>query len=238
LSLFDAEGKNVALGATVTALDSIEAPIRWTKKNLTDGIFSGQAADDISRLREQRTALVERLVPLAARNDAQRTAEASSELATKLSALPAPQYVYAGMVYHGGGTFSGTGPAGGNPRPIHILKRGDVTAPGEEVGPGFVPLHPGESGEMSVPTDQSEGARRVALARWIVDDNHPLTWRSIANRIWQHHMGRGSSILPTILAGWVSCRHIPNYWTGSRARFAGPSRRAAARRDRSSSFIE
>ncbi len=54
LSLFDAEGKNVGLGtATVTALDSIEAPIRWSQKNLVDGIFTGQTAIDANRLRER-----------------------------------------------------------------------------------------------------------------------------------------------------------------------------------------
>jgi hypothetical protein len=36
-----------------------------------------------------------------------------------------------------------------------------------------------------------EGARRVALAKWIVDKNNPLTWRSIVNRVWQYHFGQG-----------------------------------------------
>ena len=30
----------------------------------------------------------------------------------------------------------------------------------------------------------------AALARWITDRKHPLTWRSIANRIWQYHFGQ------------------------------------------------
>ena len=191
LGVFDADGKNVALGATVTALDSIEAPVRWSRKNLVDGIFTGQTAVDATSLREQRAALVEKRVPQAVRDEVQRNEAALAETSKQLAALPAPQYVYAGMVFNGGGTFSGTGPVGGKPRPIRILKRGDVTSPGDEVGPGFVPLQPGESGEFTLPADSPEGARRAALARWIVDDNHPLTWRSIANRIWQHHLGRG-----------------------------------------------
>jgi hypothetical protein len=36
-----------------------------------------------------------------------------------------------------------------------------------------------------------EGQRRAALARWITDPRHPLTWRSIVNRVWQYHFGRG-----------------------------------------------
>ena len=191
LQVFDADGKNVALGATVTALDSIEAPIRWTKKNLVDGIFTGQSAEDVNRLREQRTALLERLVPQAIRDEIRRVETATVETATQLATLPAPQYVFAGMIHTGGGTFSGTGPFGGKPRSIHVLNRGDVTSPGDEVGPGIVPLRQGETGEFVLAPKHVEGDRRVALAKWIVDERHPLTWRSIANRVWQHHFGRG-----------------------------------------------
>lgn len=191
LGVFDAEGKNVALSATVTALDSIEAPVRWGKKNLVDGIFTGQSAPDVNLLKELRTALVERLVPQSMRDEVQRTQVELSENAKRLAGLPAPRFVYAGMIHHGTGTFSGTGAAGGKPRSIHILKRGDVTTPGGEVQPGTVPLQPGDTGAFALPPDHSEGARRVALANWIIDDTHPLTWRTIANRIWQHHLGRG-----------------------------------------------
>jgi hypothetical protein len=37
----------------------------------------------------------------------------------------------------------------------------------------------------------SEGSRRVALARWISDPKNPLTWRSIVNRVWHYHFGKG-----------------------------------------------
>jgi hypothetical protein len=37
----------------------------------------------------------------------------------------------------------------------------------------------------------AEGARRAALAHWLTDSNNPLTWRSIVNRTWHHHFGRG-----------------------------------------------
>lgn len=226
LSLFDADGKNVALGCTVTSLDSIEAPIRWTMKNLVDGIYTGQSAVDVNNLREQRAALLERLVPATVRSEVQTIEVSLSEVAKRLSALPAPQYVYAGMVFTGGGTFSGTGPFGGKPRPIHILKRGDVTSLGDQVGPGVVPLKPGDPGEFTLPLDHSEGTRRVAMAKWIIDDNHPLTWRSIANRVWQYHMGRGivdspndfgrMGQLPTHpeLLDWLACE--------IRGRSAGP----------------
>ncbi|HJT75993.1 MAG TPA: DUF1553 domain-containing protein, partial [Gemmataceae bacterium] len=36
-----------------------------------------------------------------------------------------------------------------------------------------------------------EGARRAALARWLTDPRNGLAWRSIANRVWEYHFGRG-----------------------------------------------
>ncbi len=39
------------------------------------------------------------------------------------------------------------------------------------------------------PTD--EGSRRAALASWLADPQNVLTWRSIVNRVWHYHFGRG-----------------------------------------------
>src|SRR6185503_13548539 len=33
--------------------------------------------------------------------------------------------------------------------------------------------------------------RRLALANWIASKDNPLTARVIANRLWQHHFGKG-----------------------------------------------
>ena len=44
---------------------------------------------------------------------------------------------------------------------------------------------------VNYPDDAPESARRLALAEWIIRRDHPLTWRSIANRLWQYHIGRG-----------------------------------------------
>jgi hypothetical protein len=39
--------------------------------------------------------------------------------------------------------------------------------------------------------DAPENERRLALARWIVADDNPLTARVLANRVWQFHFGTG-----------------------------------------------
>ena len=41
-------GENVAAGSEVTALDSIEAPVRWQRANLVDGYYWGVADDSVS----------------------------------------------------------------------------------------------------------------------------------------------------------------------------------------------
>jgi hypothetical protein len=42
-----------------------------------------------------------------------------------------------------------------------------------------------------LPPNHTEGDRRAALAKWLTDANNPLTWRVMANRVWQYHFGRG-----------------------------------------------
>jgi mono/diheme cytochrome c family protein len=141
----------------------------------------------------RRADLTARKAAAAARGAAVGAAVAADLAAAEaeLAGLPAPRVVYAGTVHHGTGNFAGTGPAGGRPRPIHILPRGDVTRPGREVGPGAIAAIPGINGRFDLPPNHPEGDRRAALANWVADPNNPLTWRSIVNRVWQYHFGRG-----------------------------------------------
>jgi hypothetical protein len=44
---------------------------------------------------------------------------------------------------------------------------------------------------FDLPAGHAESARRAALANWLSHPNHPLTWRSASNRLWQYHFGRG-----------------------------------------------
>ena len=64
-------------------------------------------------------------------------------------------------------------------------------APGRAVGPGALSAIRGLEGRFgNLPPDE-EGARRRALADWIASRANPLTWRSIVNRLWHYHFGRG-----------------------------------------------
>jgi hypothetical protein len=77
------------------------------------------------------------------------------------------------------------------PRTIRVLRRGDVEQPGEEVGPGALSCVAGLEAEFKLADPKDEGARRAALAVWITDPKNPLTRRSVVNRLWQHHFGKG-----------------------------------------------
>jgi hypothetical protein len=110
----------------------------------------------------------------------------SVETSNALAALPKPQLVYAAANdFKPEGSFT---PAHGV-RPVHLLARGDVKRPLEVVSAGALPCVPGVNADFT-PTD-NEGARRAALANWITDRGNMLTRRSIVNRVWQYHFGRG-----------------------------------------------
>ncbi|HEX4607558.1 MAG TPA: DUF1549 domain-containing protein, partial [Urbifossiella sp.] len=194
LEAFDAAGTNRAAGKPVSSLDSIEAPTRWRRANLTDGKFpTGATAtpEELAALAARRARLLEAaLTPEAAAELKAATAD-RDDADLELRKLPASQRTaYIGAVHTGSGNFVGTG-GSGRPRPIHVLARGDVTRPGREIGPGPLSQIPGLPAAFDLPPDHREGDRRAALARWVTDPKNPLTWRSAANRVWQYHFGRG-----------------------------------------------
>ena len=77
------------------------------------------------------------------------------------------------------------------PRPVHVLKRGDIHKPGALAQPGSLACVSALNGRFVIANPNNEGPRRAALARWITDQRNPLFARSIVNRIWQSHFGRG-----------------------------------------------
>jgi hypothetical protein len=191
LRVLDEQGLNLAEKKKVTALDSIEAPNRWTKANLTDGKWakSMSPANDgkLAGLRKERQSFVESLRSPAERESMEKSREELKKAETKLSGLPRGEMVYTATThFKPRGNFK---PTNGKPRMIRVLHRGEVTQPKEEVRPGVFPLFGDEPWQFDLPEVHDESARRAALAEWIVRKDHPLTWRTIANRIWQWHFG-------------------------------------------------
>lgn len=78
-----------------------------------------------------------------------------------------------------------------SPKPVHLLLRGDLNKPQHEVGPGSLSALTHAPGRFQLPDAHHESARRAALADWLAHPDNPLTWRSIVNRVWHHHFGRG-----------------------------------------------
>ncbi len=193
LQVLDPDGNNVAAATSVTALDSIEAPIRWARSNLTDGIWARAANDDavrkLAEVQQQRQQIMARInTPerIAAREKLQQQVDADSK---QLAALPQGRMVHAAATdFAVQGNFK---PTRGQPRTIRLLHRGNVDAPRDEMRPGTLPILDGFGEEFDLPEEHSEGDRRAALSRWITDEAHPLTWRSIVNRVWLYHFGNG-----------------------------------------------
>ncbi len=135
-------------------------------------------------------------IPLPQRSEADQIELARSYLDAKiegeLAALPPQQHIYcAASDFKADGNF--VPPHG--PRPVFVMHRGDINQPGESAKAGALRCVPGLPGTLEIPASADESARRAALAYWISDPRNCLTWRSIANRVWQYHFDRG--IVPT-----------------------------------------
>ncbi|MEQ9409478.1 MAG: DUF1553 domain-containing protein [Fuerstiella sp.] len=197
----DKRGDNVALSAAVTAIDSIEAPVRWRKTNLTDGLWP-QAADpaaaaELADAERRRGKILSEILTPDRVAVQQKLLQEQDRLTRELDGLPVGQMVYAAATeFSPQGNFK---PTGGTPRTVHVLHRGNVQQPKQVAVPAAIPLSSSDNWRFDLSADHTEAERRVALARWITRDDNPLTWRSIANRIWQYHFGRGLVSTPNDL---------------------------------------
>ena len=106
--------------------------------------------------------------------------------------------------------------AAGQLRKTHVQLRGNFLAWGEEVSGGvpaaFPPLPPGQP------------ANRLALARWLVDPENPLTARVLANRLWEAIFGiglvrtseefgsQGEAPTHPELLDWLACEIVAGTW--------------------------
>lgn len=75
----------------------------------------------------------------------------------------------------------------------HLFNRGDHEQPKHPVQPGEMSVlaHLGAEALKPQATAAGSSGRRLAYARWLTNGKHPLVARTLVNRFWMHHMGRG-----------------------------------------------
>ena len=74
----------------------------------------------------------------------------------------------------------------GNDETFHIMIRGSWHRPGPEVQPAF-PRIANPAGRAC----SEDQPKRIALADWLMAQDHPLTTRVMVNRLWHFHFGAG-----------------------------------------------
>jgi hypothetical protein len=137
------------------------------------------------------------MLPAEKRSEPQRLALAAHALRIRadeeMKKLPAPAQVYAAgkkadvLLAVGKGTPTTVAKA----KTVQVLKRGEFDKPIKEAVSGALSAIQALPARFEKAQASDEAARRAALADWLADEKNPLTWRSIANRVWHYHFGRG-----------------------------------------------
>jgi len=110
------------------------------------------------------------------------------EIDRELRALPPAQKVYAATSdFPSEGSFRPAKPV----RTVHLLRRGDVKNPADVMQPAALSKMPTLEHAYECSDASNEPARRAALANWITDPRNMMARRSIVNRVWKYHFGRG-----------------------------------------------
>ncbi len=199
-----ARSTNLAAGSAVSAFDSIEGG-RWSRQFLVDGFtsrgpISGLATalaglgrrsglqGELDRLRTAREAAVSARLDAATRTEREAVNRERDLVNQRLAALPAPGKVYA-AAHRVAGDANSQAPL--KPRPVYFLYRGSDKTPGPLAVPGAVAGIPGLNADFQLADPDDEGSRRAALARWVTHPGNGFMRRSIVNRVWHYHFGRG-----------------------------------------------
>lgn len=82
-----------------------------------------------------------------------------------------------------------------NPGITRVLRRGDVSLPGEEVAASGLRAIAGLEPSFGLSPTSTDSERRIKLAEWITHQKNGLFHRVIVNRVWHYHFGQG--IVPT-----------------------------------------
>jgi mono/diheme cytochrome c family protein len=200
------DGKNVALNKTVAASDSIESG-RWARKYLVDGYSSrgvldkqlaSVAATNASRrtelenslryLESERRQLLPKLLDADTWCEVERIESALTNVSAKIAELPTPSFVYAAAHEF---TPIGSFKPAVHPRVVNVLRRGEVKQPIHPAVPGALGCISGLAATFELTNPEDEGSRRAALALWLTQPTNLQTRRSLVNRVWLYHFGRG-----------------------------------------------
>ena len=117
---------------------------------------------------------------------------------------------------------------GGDPSPVFLLRRGDANVLGEPVQPD-TPAVLTRTGLIKpyapAPPFPDATGRRLGLAQWLTQPDHPLTSRVMVNRLWMHHFGRGIVASPSNfgrmgvapshpeLLDWLAAEFVQSGWS-------------------------
>ena len=107
----------------------------------------------------------------------------------------------------------------------HLLIRGNAGRPSKKVEPEFLKILASSKPKIPKSPNPFTTGRRLALAKWITNSQHPLTSRVMINRIWQFHFGRGLVATPNdfgkagmpcsneALLDWLAAEFINSDWS-------------------------
>ncbi len=107
----------------------------------------------------------------------------------------------------------------------HLLVRGNATQPAEPVAAGGVLAMKSSSPDFSLAPDAADADRRRKLVEWIASPQNPLFARTIVNRLWHYHFGRGLVETPNDLGfsggqpshpellDWLAAELIERKWS-------------------------
>jgi uncharacterized membrane protein len=136
-------------------------PAHELSNDISD-IFRTSPADRTPAQREQLVAWLRPMAP-SLRSAQQELATLKQQLATPITTLVLEERK--------------------EPRETFVQKRGNFLSPGDKVSPDVPAALP--------PLPKDAPRNRLALARWLVSADNPLTARVTVNRMWEAFFGRG-----------------------------------------------
>ncbi|MCC6797237.1 MAG: PSD1 domain-containing protein [Candidatus Hydrogenedentes bacterium] len=83
------------------------------------------------------------------------------------------------------------------PKIVNLMERGEFDKPRAEIPPGALSVLTNLPARFALKNMDDESERRADLAEWIAHRDNVLTWRSVVNRVWHYHFGRGICDTPS-----------------------------------------